>query len=105
MDAHLLFKAGVTAMLCAANFVFAGGIHASQTFQLDGSGRLTLDEKTLKANRYEIKATLTPTAEPSAPESNSHQSDRFSLSAMLAAVSMACYNDTIFRDGFDGDGT
>ena len=30
--------------------------------------------------------------------------DSFMLTANLAAATLVCYNDTIFRDGFDGDG-
>ena len=29
---------------------------------------------------------------------------RFSLTALLSTSSLVCYNDTIFRDGFDGTG-
>ena len=51
----------------------------------------------------DVKAMLS--ASVAAPAAPSIQSNfRFALSGTLAAASLVCYNDTIYRDDFDADG-
>jgi hypothetical protein len=76
----------------------------SSRFEITGSGTLVLDQPLQKSGNVQLKATLVPTdvASPVLPKGQA--GGGFTLTANLAAASMACYNDTIFRDDFDGDG-
>ena len=82
----------------------ANGAPDAQRFQLAGSGTLTLDQPMQKSGDLQIKAYLSPSDFARPPSSSVQKGDRFVLSATLATSSLVCYNDTIFRDGFDGTG-
>ena len=74
---------------------------AQSRFQLNGTAHLSQDAPAQTNARYALRAQL------SAPTSNRavvQSGARYSLFAALSTASLACYNDTIFRDGFDGDG-
>ena len=75
-----------------------------QQYQLAGSGTLTLDQPTLKSTNVQIKAYLTPRDSALSASPPAQEGGRFSLTALLSTSSLVCYNDTIFRDGFDGTG-
>ena len=100
----------VAATLFAALFgitghtAFATGSAAAQRFQLSGSGTLSLDAPVQKTDRLQLKATLTPQGAALAASPPVQENARFAVMATLAAASLVCYNDTIFRDDFDGDG-
>ena len=63
-----------------------------------------LDQTVQRGGDMQIKAYLTPTESGSGTSSSVQESGRFSLNALLSTSSLVCYNDTIFRDGFDGTG-
>jgi len=74
-----------------------------QRFELNGAGTLALDSPVQLSGAFRLRAALSPSgiaAETPAIQSNG----RFALSASLAAASLVCYSDTIFRDDFDDDG-
>jgi hypothetical protein len=73
-------------------------------FEITGSGTLVLDQPVQKSGNVQLKATLVPAdvASPALPKVQA--GGGFALNASLVSASTACYNDTIFRDGFDGDG-
>ncbi len=50
-----------------------------------------------------LKAQLSPLA-VSVYKAPLQSNTQFALVATLAASSLVCYSDTIFRDDFDGDG-
>jgi hypothetical protein len=90
----------VGAATCASFAASATSASDSQRFQLAGSGTLTLDQPLQKSGNVQLSAYLTPTAlSPPTLEGGT-----FSLTALLSTSSLVCYNDTIFRDGFDGTG-
>ena len=61
-----------------------------------------LDAPLEQAGSLRLKAALTPNHV--AVEKAQQSGGGFSLAATLATAPLACYNDTIFRDDFDGDG-
>lgn len=73
-------------------------------FQLVGAGTLTMDPPMQKSGNVQLKAYLTPSDAVISASPPVQEGGGFALLANLAAVSLACYNDTIFRDDFDGDG-
>ena len=79
-------------------------MESSPRFQLVGSSTLTLDQAVHRGGDLQIKAYLTSTETSSAASSPAQEGGRFSLNALLSTSSIVCYNDTIFRDDFDGDG-
>ena len=97
-----LVASGIALFVC----VVAPMSNAAQSsrFEITGSGTLVLDQPLQKGGNVQLKATLVPAdvASPALPKVQA--GGGFALNASLAAVSTACYNDTIFRDGFDGDG-
>lgn len=74
-----------------------------QHYRLNGAGTLSLDAQVQQNGRLRLKAGLSPGA-TTAAALELPSGDRFVLAATLAATSLVCYNDTIFRDDFDGDG-
>ena len=83
---------------------FATGASEQSRFQLVGSGTLTLDQPILKSGNVQLKASLTPSDGAISVSQTVQDGGRFSLTALLSTSSLVCYNDTIFRDDFDGDG-
>ncbi|MDR3385877.1 MAG: hypothetical protein P4L92_02395 [Rudaea sp.] len=73
-------------------------------FHLVGTGTLSLDQAVLKSGNVQIRAYLTPSNATMSALPPVQEGAGFALIASLATASTACYNDTIFRDGFDGDG-
>jgi len=87
-----------------ASIAAANGTPDAQRFQLAGSGTLTLDQPVQKSADLRIKAYLSPGDFARSPSSSVLKGGRFALSATLATSSLVCFNDTIFRDSFDGTG-
>jgi len=87
-----------------ASIAAANGTPDAQRFQLAGSGTLRSDQPVQKSGDLQIKAYLSPSDFVHPPSSSVQKGDRFVLSATLATSSLVCYNDTIFRDSFDGTG-
>jgi hypothetical protein len=78
---------------------------ATARFQLAGSGTLAFDQPVQSDGLLRLKAYLTP-ADAALAASPPVQEDgnRFALMASATTQASVCYNDTIFRDDFDGDG-
>ena len=92
---------------CALALLVCGfTVHAAAPprFELSGTATLSLDASVLKSGNMQLKASLTPSGVAVMASPAAQQSGHFALVASMTASSMACYNDTIFRDGFDGDG-
>jgi hypothetical protein len=71
---------------------------------LAGSGTLSLDQSVQKSGNVQLKAYLTPSDAAISAPPLVQEGGGFALMAGLTAASLVCYNDTIFRDDFDGDG-
>jgi|SRR5450432_317844 len=84
--------------------VAAANVSDPLRFQLLGSGSLQLDQPVQKTGNLRLKAHLTPAGVALADSVPVQEGGVFALMASLAGASTACYNDTIFRDDFDGDG-
>ena len=72
----------------------------SNRFSLTGTGTLSTGQPAQKNDRWQLKASLSPATPLPAMQADG----RFALAGVLSASSLVCYNDTIFRDDFDGDG-
>ena len=95
----------VGSVFAVASFAaLATGPSERPRFELAGSGTLTLDQSVQKSGSVQLKAYLTPSDAVTSASPRVQEDGGFSLSANLAATSLVCYNDTIFRDDFDGDG-
>jgi len=90
-------------VLIAANAAFAAESTVQHRFELSGSGTLTRDAPLLRNERLQLKAVLAPAGTISA-EPTLLSGGGFQIAGTLSASSLVCYNDTIFRDDFDGDG-
>jgi hypothetical protein len=78
-------------------------VDAQSRFAVNATATLTPDAPTQSAAGFRLRATLSPIAKPSiAPLAQA--GGGFALVAYADSVATACYNDTIFRDDFDGDG-
>jgi hypothetical protein len=90
---------------CVASFA-ASATCASEPprFQLVGSGTLRLEQPVQKSGNVQLNAYLSPSDAERASSPVAQLGGGFALIANLAASSLVCYNDTIFRDDFDGDG-
>ncbi len=81
-------------------------VHAmaqAESFAIAGEGTLAMDAPAQTNGRFALKAQLVTPADLTASLAV-RRGERFSLSALLSTSSLVCYNDTIFRDGFDGTG-
>jgi hypothetical protein len=105
MSRTALRTALVTAVILTAGSVslVSAESTSAQRYELTGSATLTVDPSTQRSADLRLRATLAPNAV--ANEALPAQSGGgFELTAFLSASSLVCYNDTIFRDDFDGDG-
>lgn len=76
---------------------------ATSRFAIDATATLTPNAPPQRAAGFRLQAQLAPVRAPAqAPPAQSGAG--FSLVATASAFATACYNDTIFRDDFDGDG-
>lgn len=76
---------------------------AADRYQLHGDGVLSVDSPLQRGDTLSLRATLTPTVNATADQVPL-KSAQFALSAQVSNAQLVCYNDTIFRDDFDGDG-
>jgi hypothetical protein len=97
-----LLAGSVAACACVA--VGATSVSDQQRFQLTGSGVLQLDAPLQKSGNVQLRGRLVPDDATFAASPPAQEGGVFALKASLAAASMICYNDTIFRDDFDADG-
>jgi hypothetical protein len=99
----LLISGFVLVATIAANDASAVESATAHRFELHGTVALAPDAPLQRNATLRLKASLLP--DTSATNRQPLQSGaRFALTATLAAASLVCYNDTIFRDDFDGDG-
>lgn len=76
---------------------------AQSRFVVSASATLTPDSSIQRAAGFRLQAKLSP-LQGTAQAPPAQTGAGFFLVATASAVATACYNDTIFRDGFDGDG-
>jgi hypothetical protein len=105
MDAgHVtIFRQRCTALIAV---LALSAVHASAQparFSIAGEGQQAVDAPAQSNDRFALKAQLAGPVDASTALST-QAGDRFSLTALLSTSSLVCYNDTIFRDGFDGTG-
>lgn len=94
----------IAAALLAGHAAVAADAPPAQRFRLSGSGTLRADPPVQVGGRLRLNATLQAKDAALAASPPVQENGRFALMATLAAASLVCYNDTIFRDDFDGDG-
>ncbi|MDR3389375.1 MAG: hypothetical protein P4L92_20210 [Rudaea sp.] len=101
-----LSSASILAGIAWAMPFFALATTASDPprFQLVGEAKLSFDQQVQSNGYLRLNAMLTPGDATSVASASAQDGGSFTLIASLAASAMACYNDTIFRDGFDGTG-
>jgi len=100
----LLAAAAVTLLGVARDAAFAAESTNAQRYQLDGAALLRADRMPQKSGAFSLRATLAPKDAALAAQPPVQEGSGFALMAKLAANASVCYNDTIFRDDFDGDG-
>ena len=88
------------AMLAVA-FLFGGTAGAAQ-FSLIGHLHLSQRAAAQANSRFSLRAGLSASSRTTGADVQHGM--RFTLFAALTSTSLVCYNDTIFRDDFDGDG-
>ena len=93
----------VTFASMCTNPTIAAQANADARFELSGAGTLIVDAPTLHDGNRQLKASLTRDA-ADIEKSMVLSDDRFALTGSFASSVVVCYNDTIFRDDFDGDG-
>jgi len=94
---------GVHAIFGAASAIAAESASARR-FQLSGSATLTLDQPAQSDGIMRLKAYLTPKDAAIAVLPPVQEGGGFAMIARATSSVSVCYNDTIFRDDFDGDG-
>jgi hypothetical protein len=72
-------------------------------FSLHGSAALSRDPPPLIKDAFALRGYLTSNDAPSTA-AIVQGTGRFAVMGSLVALAQVCYNDTIFRDDFDGDG-
>jgi len=94
------------ALGCTSAAVSAAGSTSIQSLRLTTrSAALRADPPVQKSATYALRASLMSPDAALAAQPPVQEGGGFALMARLAAASLAvCYNDTIFRDDFDGDG-
>jgi hypothetical protein len=91
-------------LILASLVAVTAGASEPPRFQLVGTGRLTMEQPTQKSGNVQLTARLTPSDAALSASPPVQEGGSFALLANLAAASLVCFNDTIFRDDFDGDG-
>ena len=94
------WQLGLVAALLATTAASAATA-AGERFTLTGTATLGADAPRQSAVRFDLRATM---AASNAAVAAGREGARFELAAALSPASLACYNDTIFRDSFDGSG-
>lgn len=88
----------------ACNATFAADSTSIHRYSLSGSGTLRADPTAQAGGGLHLNAILQPRDTALAAAPPVQENGRFALMAAITAVAQVCYNDTIFRDDFDGDG-
>ena len=87
-------------LIISAALLTGSSAFAAQ-FSLSGTAHLSQDAPAQTNARYSLRAQLNA---PAMSSTVLQSGARYSLLAALSTASLTCYNDTIFRDDFDGDG-
>jgi hypothetical protein len=112
MDAHSgsircgpKFASAVLALatVCTSVTAFADST-SDHRFALAGSAVVTLDQPAQKSGSLTLRAYLVPSDAALSSSPPVQDGGTFALMAKLLTKPSVCYNDTIFRDDFDGDG-
>jgi hypothetical protein len=112
MDAHSVsircgpkYASGLLALLTVCVHMAASADSApAHRFALSGSGTVKLDLPAQKSATLSLRAYLVPTGAALAASPPVQDGGTFVVMAKLLAKAAVCYNDTIFRDDYDGDG-
>jgi hypothetical protein len=99
-----IFLAVAVLASLSTNVAFARESTSAQNLRVSGSATLRLDQPAQKSGSLSLKAYLTPKDAALAASPPVQEGDGFALMAKLIAKPSVCYNDTIFRNDFDGDG-
>jgi len=75
----------------------------AQRFTLTGTASVSRDQSVLSDGKLSLRGYLQSRDAPSRA-AIVQDGGRFTIMAKTVAVAQVCYNDTIFRDDFDGDG-
>jgi hypothetical protein len=76
---------------------------SAQGFSVRGAATLTRDQSPLVSDRFTVRGQIVSREAPSTA-AIVQDGGRFVVMARMMAVAQVCYNDTVFRDDFDGDG-
>lgn len=95
---------GCTLLVLAANDAFAANSTSAQRYDLHGTGTITRDAAVQDSNRFRLNANLSARGNGPGVAPEPLTGAGFALSAVASPSNLVCYNDTIFRDGFDGTG-
>ena len=93
-----------TFIVATTDLALAASASASERFQISGEGTLHATRPILENSRFQLSATLAADAPAPYQAPDTLVGGRFALNAIASSNSLVCYNDTIFRDGFDGNG-
>src|ERR1700748_3448949 len=98
----ILIRSGpALAMLLASVAVAAAEPSIAKRFTLTGSGSLTRDTTSFNNGNLSGRGYLQSNEAPSTA-ATVQDGGRFVVMAHAVALAQVCYNDTIFRDDFDG---
>ena len=99
------FLAATALVACfAMNVSFAAESTSAQTLHVTGTATLRADQPVQRSGSLSLKAYMTPQDAAIAAMPPVQEGSSYALIAKLIAKPSVCYNDTIFRDDFDGDG-
>jgi hypothetical protein len=98
-----LAVAALTASV-ATNVAFAAESTSEQNLRVSGFATLRLHQPAQKTGTLSLKAYLTPKDAALEASPPVQEASGYALMAKLIAKPSVCYNDTIFRNDFDGDG-
>ena len=99
---HLAIAAIATIAALGADCPLAAEQNPPHRYEISGTGSLSVDAPLQQAGALRLKAMLSRATAHFGPVTQADA--RFALSGALAAASLVCFNDTIFRDDYDADG-
>jgi hypothetical protein len=94
-------------MMCRMSILAASiawGDEAHAAFQLSGPAELTPAQPVQKGASMELRARIEPGDAAVAALPPVQEGGGFALIARASVPALVCYNDTIFRNDYDGDG-
>lgn len=96
----------VAALVCTASLsgTATATDSAPHRFSLTGSATVTRDSPTLHGDALSLRGHLATSGAALSSSAVVQDGGQFTLMANAVSAPLVCYNDTIFRDDFDGDG-